>query len=106
MDYWGWKAISARMGYSSRSLQTWITTRGFPVLSMRQPGAPTHRYSLRPRCYTNDELILRWQMSVFAQQRKERISRREQRRRAKADAAAHAPTPAELEEVFRAPKRA
>jgi hypothetical protein len=89
-DYWGWTAIQERMGgYCERTLRFWRETRGFPVIMARKPhGIDPHRRW----AYTNDEMIIRWQLAQAAQQRRERIQKREERLRAKSSAPPIAPS--------------
>jgi len=60
-EYYGLKAISKRMGYKSQaSIYRSLLPHGFPMFRKRRPGSP--RFTQCP-WYTNDDMILAWELS-------------------------------------------
>lgn len=84
MEYYGWEAIARRLGYCKQTVMNWTLTRSFPVL-IRRPPCSVRKGGWLKLAYTNDELITRWELAQFQQQREERLARREAKARARAD---------------------
>ena len=82
-EYWGWPEIEQRLGYRHNTLRRWIITRSLPII--RRPLPFRLRRAVRApsvqRVYTNDAMILAWELSQSGQQRQERLARKEARAR-------------------------
>lgn len=85
MDYYGLNAIAKRMGVGSpQTINWWILHFGFPVYKRRRPGPLRTNQDARRLTYTNDEMILVWQLARANTERQERLARKEASVRTKA----------------------
>ena len=90
-EYFSLDAIAARLGLGSRfTVVWWIDHFGFPAFKRRRPGAIKTNVDVRRVWYTNDEMILAWQLARANQERQERLARKEERARTRSRLAAEA----------------
>ena len=67
-DFWGIEEMAKRMSVSSQSISHWIRYKGFPAYRRNNP-----KGSKVSKLYTNDQLILMWEMKqaeVYQEKRK------------------------------------
>jgi hypothetical protein len=68
--YWGKAAIKTRMGWKSdAALYRAIKKLGFPCYRRHDPQAP-----IRVRLYTNDQLIVAWELTLAQDYRENLIA--------------------------------
>lgn len=82
-DYWGLKAIAARMTTTQKTLRLWFLKGGFP---MYRRGL--HHQSLNVRkvmYFTTDALIERWQLAKAEACRRDEIVKTAQRAKRRAE---------------------
>jgi len=82
-EYFGLEAIGKRMGVRGHTIRYWIDETGFPAFRRRRPGRIRRARDCQRLYYTNDEMILAWQLGRANQERQERLARREARARAR-----------------------
>ena len=70
--YWGAAAIMARLGIRShQTLYRWIDQQGLPVCLRAKPRSPCRR-----QLYSNEHLILAWELEMCRTYRAHRITGR------------------------------
>ena len=80
-EYFGLEAIGKRMGVRGHTIRYWIDETGFPAFRRRRPGRIRRARDCQRLYYTNDEMILAWQLARAKQEREEGLARREARAR-------------------------
>ena len=81
-EFFGMEAIAKRLGLGSHAtVRYWIDHFGLPAFRRRRPGKVTSPRSCQRLYYTNDEMILAWQLARAKQEREEGLARREARAR-------------------------